>query len=246
MRAPSLFAALAFFFFAADARAVRPFVTDDARVVGKGHIQLETWWRRDRGGLQHWAVAAVGPNDRTELSFGFVHGMAKPADAKPAYSIAGPLIQGKFLVHEALPNSWPGLAAIFGAVAPGGTGGFVSPGWTLFSYLSFTESLFREDGLLIHANVGFAGSSVTNSRFSWGIGTEFHVYDPLHLVAEIYSGDPYIAGASGTTQFGARFYFSDHLQLDLTGGVGLFADKREDVTPPFVGTGLRIVSHSLW
>ena len=31
-------------------------------------------------------------------------------------SIAGPIAQGKFLLHEAIPNHLPGVAAIFGVL----------------------------------------------------------------------------------------------------------------------------------
>lgn len=227
-----------------DAHAVRPFVTDDARVVGKGHVQLETWWRRDDAGLQHWAVAAAGPTDRIELSLGFVHGVAN--EKKPTYSIAGPLFQGKFLVHAAQPNRWPGIAAVFGVIPPWGMGGFESDSWTLFSYLCITELLFDDERVAIHGNLGFAGTSSTASRFSWGVATEIRIIGLLHAMGELYSGDPYIAGVSGTTQFGFRFVFSDHLQLDATAGLGVFADRKEDIAPPFVGTGVRLVSHEWW
>lgn len=230
---------------AREAGAVRPFVTDDARVVGRGHAQLETWWRRDPAGMQHWMFGAIGPNDRMELSLGMVHGV-NHEQTLPQYSISGPLLQGKLLVFETQKNAWPGVATVFGAITPWGTGGFEPPGWTGFAYVAVTESLFDADRVLLHVNFGYAGTSLRPVQFSWGFATEIRVWSVVHAIGEVYSGDPYIAGISGASQFGIRFAFNDHLQLDLTGGVGLFAERHEDVMPPFVGTGVRLVTHQLW
>ncbi|MFN7133113.1 MAG: hypothetical protein ACK4N5_13625, partial [Myxococcales bacterium] len=43
------------------ALAVRPFITDDARVVGGAQAQLETFSRLDPVSLQHWALVGFGP-----------------------------------------------------------------------------------------------------------------------------------------------------------------------------------------
>ncbi|MFN3385220.1 MAG: hypothetical protein ACK42Y_01370 [Candidatus Thermochlorobacter sp.] len=37
---------------------VRPFITDDARVVGDRLAQLESWYRQDKESLQQWFLAA--------------------------------------------------------------------------------------------------------------------------------------------------------------------------------------------
>lgn len=44
------------------ARAVRPFITDDARVVGLRYAQAEAW--------QQWDMLAYGPTKWLELSVG--------------------------------------------------------------------------------------------------------------------------------------------------------------------------------
>lgn len=244
-RARTALLACALGLFAREASAVRPFVTDDARVVGKGHVQLETWWRRDPDGMQHWMFGAVGPNDRMELSLGMVHGV-NHEKIHPTYSVSGPFAQMKLLVFESRANRWPGVATVFGVITPWGSGGFEPPGWTGYAYVALTESLFDRDRVLVHLNFGWAGTSLRPVQFSWGAATELRVWGPIHAIGEVYSGDPYISGISGASQFGVRFAFNDHLQLDVTGGVGLFADRREDVMPPFFGTGVRLVSHELW
>jgi hypothetical protein len=56
------------------AHAIRPFITDDARVVGAHLLQLETWVQADAEQLQHWVLPAFGPTERIELTLGAVHG----------------------------------------------------------------------------------------------------------------------------------------------------------------------------
>src|SRR5687768_6023489 len=100
------------------ARAIRPFITDDAHVVGQGHLQLETYWRRDANSLQHWLLPAFGPTDWLELTIGGVHGVngLRQHPDKPSYSIANPIVQGKFLLLESIPNRPPGLAVVVGGI----------------------------------------------------------------------------------------------------------------------------------
>jgi hypothetical protein len=236
------------------AAAVRPFVTDDAHVVGAGHVQLESWFRGDPNTMQHWAVAAVGPNDRMELSVGFVHG-ANNATGQHRYSISGPLVQGKFLIFHVEPNRWPGLAVAFGFLPPWGTGGFEPTSITGFAYLALTESLFDKDRVLLHLNLGYFGATKSDSlapddprgtalaALTWGVGTEIRIVGPWHAIGELYSGDPYARGGSGAVQGGFRFFFSDHLQWDVTTGAGVFGDTP---SAPFFGSGVRLVSHALW
>ncbi len=54
---------------------VRPFITDDARVVGHRLAQVETWFRGDKEAAQQWLMLAYGPTSRVELSLGGVLGL---------------------------------------------------------------------------------------------------------------------------------------------------------------------------
>lgn len=225
--------------------AIRPFVTDDARTVGKGHLQLETYWRRDRKSLQHWLLPAVGPTDWLELTLGAVHGFDLE-ERKPRYSLGGPILQGKFLLREAVPNHLPGAAVVVGGFVPAGRGDFKPPGWNAFSYLAVTQALFKEDDFLVHANVGVSAVSAPDldpAKVTWGIGAQVETIYDFHLIGEIFSGDPYVQGAGGAYQAGFRIIFNDHLQLDGTWGGGLWGDT---VLPVWFSSGVRIVSHELW
>lgn len=229
---------------AGPAHAIRPFITDDAHTVGRGHLQLETYWRRDKDSFQHWMLPAIGPVEWMELTLGGVHGVAQLRQpGKPSYAIAGPLVQGKFLLHPTVPNELPGLGVVVGAIPPLGRGGFEAPGASGFAYLAATQAFFKEDDFLIHANVGVSAISapgIDPAKVTWGIGTQVETVFDFHLIGEVFSGDPYVQGAGGAYQLGFREIFNDHLQLDFTFGGGLWGDSP---LPPWFSSGVRIVSH---
>ncbi len=238
--------ALALLAWSSRAHAIRPFITDDARVVGRGHLQLESWWRRDKESMQVWAFPAFGPTDRLELSMGGVVGTSQKT-GKSTFALSMPLVQAKFLVRETTPNGLPGVALSVGGIPPIGRGGFESDGLAYYSYLAVTESLFHEEGVLIHANVGAAGAAFGEGKarvqLTWGVGTQVRLIGDFHGVFELFSGDPYAPSLGGAIQAGFRHIFNDHLQLDATMGSGVFGDTP---LPFWVSSGVRIVSHELF
>lgn len=239
---------------AAPAGAVRPFITDDARVVGKHQMQVESWVRYDMHSLQHWIVPAVGPIAPLEVTLGAVHGIAIDPDRK--YSFAAPLLQAKFLIHPAHPNDIPGLAIIGGTFLPFGFGGFESPP-SGFVYAAVTEVLGEDDDILIHANIGFAGAQLQRPaannprelekheryRSTWGVATQIHLYRAANLAAEVFSGDPYAEVGGGACQGGIRWVLSPNIQLDTSGGGGIYGTPR---MPIWGSVGFRMVSGKLW
>lgn len=215
-------------------------------MAGARQLQLETWWRRDKTSFQHWALVSYGPNDFLELTAGGVYGIAE-LPGRPDWSFNFPLVQGKILLTEARPNSWPGVALAVGAVPPVGTGAFKPTGWSGFAYLAATESLFDEERLIFHANLGTyvleandgarAAASIT-----WGVASQLRVVGGFHLAGEVFSGDPYLTSSGGAMQGGVRYIFSDQLQLDASVGTGVFG---ETLLPIWATSGVRLVSHPL-
>jgi hypothetical protein len=238
---------------APSAYAVRPFITDDARVVGKHQAQLETWVRYEKTSLQHWIVPAIGPIAPLEVTMGGVHGIV--IEPNQRYSIAAPFLQAKLLLHEAKPNQLPGVALIAGTFLPFGFGGFESPP-SGFIYTAVTQ-VIGDDALLFHGNLGFAGAQVEERssntplerekharyRFTWGLATQLRLYRAVNLAAEVFSGDPYAEVAGGAVQGGFRFVLSNNVQLDSTAGSGVWGDQQMS---GWVSTGLRVVSDRLW
>ena len=114
--------------------------------------------------------------------------------------------------------------------------------WSGFAYAAWTESLFDKERVLIHANLGISTSSEVTVG-TWGLGTQIRMIGGLHAVMEIFCNDPYAGKIGGAYQAGFRHIVSDSIQIDLTGGSGLFGS---DQINSFVGMGVRFVSDKLW
>jgi hypothetical protein len=224
---------------AVPALAVRPFITDDARVVGRHQAQMETWMRGDRHALQHWALTSFGPIAPLEVTIGAVHGLTFQNGSR--YSIAGPLLQAKYLIRRPETNSWPGIAVSGGAFAPVGNGGFKVHGWDSFGYVAVTESLAEGDAVLIHGNAGVVNSH-NGRKATWGAGTQVRVRGGFHIVSEIFSGDPYAESSGIAFQGGFRHFFSEYIQVDATIGSGMSGQPR---LPVWGTVGLRMVTPPL-
>jgi hypothetical protein len=232
--------------------AIRPFVTDDARVVGAKLAQLETWALIDEAQAAQSALFALGPTPWLELTLGSVQGVAY-AGAGRGFSITGPIAQGKALVLTPVDGGRPGLALAAGVLPPWGYGRFVPPGLGAFAFAAATESLFDE-GLLIHANLGYATADEPDGRkgtVTAGIGAQVRVLGGFHGVGEVYYADPYDPTLTvPATQIGFRYIFSDQVQVDGTFGAAFDPGGREDATTSGTrvwGTlGVRLVSPELW
>ncbi|MDX2023597.1 MAG: hypothetical protein SF187_25390 [Deltaproteobacteria bacterium] len=255
------------------AHAIRPFVTDDARVVGKRLAQLETWLLVDRLAYEHNALAAYGPTDWLELTAGFVHG-ANHTGAVRGYSISGPILQAKALIIAAQDNGWPGLAVAAGTLAPAGTGSLKAPGWGGFVYAAATESLWNE-AVLIHVNLGFAaadngsnasgsggdqgsaspgglsasGGNRASTLTTSGIGVQTHLFAGLHSATEVFYGDPFDPRTDyPAMQLGLRYIFNDNVQMDGTFGSTLVTVPGASQNERFerwASVGIRLVSPKL-
>lgn len=225
------------------ARAVRPFITDDARVVGGGYLQLESWVLVDAHATEHWITFGFGPVGPLELTAGFVWGgQYEGPEAGPA--VQGPLLQAKVLAHETRPDRFPGVAVVLGTLAPTGAGAFAGERWTSFAYLAVSQSFFGDD-LLFHLNVGLSVESHTDAppQPLAGFGFQARVIGPLALLGEIVLGDalaPEVTG--GAMQVGYRLLFSEEVQLDGTFGYGLWGESGEW----WVTSGIRLVMPRLY
>lgn len=222
--------------------AVRPFITDDARVVGWRLGQYESWLRFDKHAYQHWNMVAFGPSNRWEFALGFVHGLASSETKQRHYSYAIPLVQAKFLINEYKPNKAPGIAVAAGTFLPGGIGEFKAPGFGGFAYLALTQSFGEKDKYLFHGNIGVNHVKYPTSNYTvltWGFGTQIRTFGGLHLVGEVFSGDPYVPGSGMAYQAGFRHFISDLFQLDITIGQGIAGENQ---LPFWGGVGIRLVT----
>jgi hypothetical protein len=180
---------------------VRPFITDDSRVVGDRLAQLESWVRFDKEAGQHWILGAYGPNKKLELTLGGVYGYQVENESKKTMSYALPLLQAKFLFKEYQPNKAPGVGMVVGTFLPVGQGTFKPAGYGTFGFLTISQCLGEGEKFLFHGNFGGNYLHVDGSNnliSTWGLGTQIKAYKGIHLVAEVFSGDPYIPG-TGTS-----------------------------------------------
>ena len=222
--------------------AVRPFITDDAAVVGRRLAQLETRLMFDRFGGGHWAMLAYGPHERVEVAVGGVWGydrLLQPKRTEIGY--AAPLVEVKYLFRDYNTDKFPGVALVGGTFLPAGRGDFAPPGPGAYSYLALTQCFGKDERVLLHGNLGVNYLRVGGKddfAATWGLGTQIKAYKGLHLVGEVVSGDPYIAGSGLLYQTGVRYFVSDLLQLDATLGQGLAGENK---VPFWAGLGARMV-----
>ncbi len=232
----------------APAHAIRPFVTDDARVVGEKLAQLETWAVFNRHLAEHNVLAALGPTDFLEVTLGFAHG-SRLQGPERGYSITGPLVQTKALLFPAIDGGRPGLALSGGVFPSVGRGSFVRGGNTGFLFLALTESL-RQERVLIHANLGVTFEGKSEALVTAGVGLQAQLVGALHGVAEVYYGDPYDPHADfPALQAGFRYVLSERVQFDGTFGSTLLRVTRDTghtQTEQWCTIGLRLVTAELW
>lgn len=220
---------------------VRPFITDDARVVGHRLGQVESWLRVERSNAQLWTLGAIGPRNDLEFTMGALLGYEASESGRLEHSYALPLLQAKYLVRPYAHGQGPGLALVAGTFLPFGTGAFQPPGYGAFSFATVSQCVGRKEDLLLHLNLGANYLYIDNENTlipTWGLGSQVRFLGGWHWVGEVFSGDPYIPGSGISYQTGLRYFMSDKLQLDATVGEGLAGDK---VLPFWTSAGVRWV-----
>jgi hypothetical protein len=210
------------------ARAVRPFVTDDARIVDEGQVELETWpeLAMTRGDL--WfgynLVAGVSLTPWIEL----IAGGGVGVDEGGRFTAANPVFQPKLLFVRAQDNGVPGLALVVGVTLPFGRGVMYDDATGVYVVAPVTSRLF-DDWLQVHVNFGASiarrgellpDRTRTTARAFWGLGADLGLgRRDVRMILEAYAGDPFHAlGPKIAMQGGFRWLQSDLLNLDVTFG----------------------------
>jgi hypothetical protein len=238
-----LILAIATFLAVPHARAVRPFITDDAAVMGFRRSELASWIFASKTGTEFWHSANFGLTNWAELTVAGFWGYSKPAndELRRKFSYTLPLLQTKILLRDYVPNGLPGVTLAFGSDLPFGKGAFVPGGYGAFGFLSLTQCFGNDENVLVHANIGgtyLREEGINHHGLTWGLGTQIKAYKGMHGIAEIVSGDPYIHGAGFAYQLGIRQFVSDALQIDVAFGKGLGGENR---MPSWITAGMRYV-----
>jgi hypothetical protein len=208
--------------------AVRPFVTDDARIVYKGQLGTETYGgvtmvKGDKPAFEARTLEGVGITDRFELTaggFGFTYqdNHTRPLDL---------LIQPKYILHSSL-GAIPSISVAAATLFPlsgnrqhwdGYAMAHVS--WFLFTPDAETDPY--DNNLAIHLNLGAktrydAGPGTFQSKLYWAAG--FEVITPVtrdvRFLGEVFNGDPFsFEEKFPAYQTGFRWYTSPMVQVDL-------------------------------
>lgn len=223
-----LLASFAVYFSTEDALAVRPFVTDDARIVYKGQLVTETYGgvtmvKGDKPAIEARTLEGLGITDRFELTaggFGFTYqdNQARPLDL---------LIQPKYVLQSSL-GAIPSISVAAATLFPlsgnrqhwdGYAMAHVS--WFLFTPDADTDPY--DNDLAIHLNLGAksrydAGPATFQSKLYWAAG--FEVITPVtrevRFLGEIFNGDPFSYEEKFPAfQTGFRWYKNPMVQIDL-------------------------------
>lgn len=220
------------------AYAVRPFVTDDARIADYGQIESESWMEvthaekefGDSPGFN--TMLGITPLDWLEIIAGT--GGARSSNGK--WAVANPVIQTKFLFTQAQNDGSPGYALTTGATFDAGqttlaagstTDEAVNPKYQLgdnYYAIGLMTHRLLDDTVQLHINLGLRAEHQTGLglllRPYWGIGLDAEVLrKDIHAIAEAYAGDPLQYNAPQYAgQFGARWIYSDYVNVDLTFG----------------------------
>lgn len=213
---------LAMILAAGDARAARPFVTDDARVVDQGGCQIETFYKEQRAysGSEFWFLPACNP-----------FGLELTAGANRIEDERSAVLQGK-TVLKPLETNGSGYALAVGAFHsnPQAGSNFWSP------YVNGIASFsFLDDRAVVHANFGaIRDRDINRDRATWGIGLEALLVAPrLYGILESF-GQSY---DKPTLHGGLRYWIVlNRFQVDSTLG-----NQNGDPPQRFYSVGLRIL-----
>lgn len=196
------------------ARAARPFVVDDARIVDKGACQIETWHRANAdSGAENWALPACNPFGRVEITFGG-GSLSSPAGARDQTDYQ---VQAKTLFKPLEINGW-GWGVAAGVVRHADINLQPNLIGNYYFYVPISRSL-ADDRVVLLANLGGLDNRDIGRRgFSWGLGAELYLTPRVMLAAETY-------GATGFDRFaqvGVRLWVvPDHVQIDASYGGNL-------------------------
>ena len=199
---------------APSAHAARPFNTDDARLVDKGHCQVETFYKEQRtySGSEFWVLPACNPSLLPNE-----HGAELTVGGNRIEGERNTIVQAKLLFKELQANGF-GLA---GSVGSFGGDAYVN-GIASFSFL--------DDRAVVHTNLG----TLQGVGMTGGIGLEALLAAPrVYGILETFGQ----RGDQPTLHYGLRFWvIPNRFQVDATRG-----DRSGDPNTHFYSVGVRIL-----
>jgi len=210
-----------------NAHAVRPFVTDDARIIDYGQLELESWLETTRADGRYSPapgfnfIGGISVNDWLQ----FLAGSGIGLDSNGDTTVSNPMLMGKVLLKAAELDGTPGYAISAGTTFNRGRGEGLYDDGRVFSLVGMTTYRLLDDALNIHLNLGSRTDSPkgakSKSRVFWGAGIDAEAFsEETRVVAEVFAGDPLELNAPKVAmQTGLRWIYSDYTQLDVMFGL---------------------------
>ena len=216
---------------ASPARAARPMITDDARLVDPKACQVESWLRVNRGRADElWAIPSCNPTGKLELALG-----GSLLRDGSGLSTGNSLAQAKTLFRPLVTNGFGWGLAIGVAHDPaiGTTANLID---NYYAYVPASLSL-ADDAVVVHLNLGaLHDRQAHDTRGTWGLGTEVRLSGRTQFIAETF-------GESGSRPFGHAgvrvWLIPDRLQADTTLGLRLGGAAQAE---RWISVGLRWLS----
>lgn len=204
------------------AHAVRPMITDDARIVDAKACQLESWVKKNPDSTEIWALPACNFTGNLEFTLG-----EATTEAAGRTQTTDAVVQGKILFKTMDINGW-GTGLTAGTVRHPHAN---ARDWYAYMPISFS---FRDDAGVVHANLGWLREGETRrNRLTWGLGTEAQLAERTWLIAETFGQDQ----GKPFHQLGLRHWLvPDRVQLDATYG------NRNGGGERWFSIGLRLLS----
>lgn len=230
-----------------NAEAVRPFVTDDARVVYQGQIEVENYAgmtlnRNEKPSIEARSLQGTSVTDRLEIiagGFGFNYqgNQAQLLDL---------LVQPKYVVYRsfgAIPSISIAAATLFplsGNRQQWNNYAMAHASWFLFNPQDSPDPY--DNGLAIHVNLGTkgqydAGLGRQVNKLYWAAAFEVITFTrEIRFLGEVFNGDPFsYEGTFPAYQTGFRWYKSPRVQMDM-----VFRGVRDGTERSRAATGTEI------
>ncbi|MCL1926601.1 MAG: hypothetical protein FWF95_05635 [Syntrophorhabdaceae bacterium] len=210
-----------------DAYAVRPFFTDDARIVDHKACHVENGIQVGRDSTEYRMMPGCNFTGNLELTFGAAlssyDGITRTTDV---------LLQGKTLFKTLETNGWGGGVSVGNSLDPRIHHTAIG---NLYINVPMSFSLF-DDRIVTHTNLGWLREKeIGRDRMTWGLGAEVKLIERFWLIAETFGrnyGKPFY-------HVGFRYaLIPGHAEIDTAYGDRFGHNTREQ----WVVVGLRLVS----
>jgi hypothetical protein len=211
-----------------EALAVRPFVTDDARIVYKGQLETESFGgitlsRGNKPGFEIRSLQGTSVTDRLEIiaggmGFQYAENKLTPDDL---------VLQPKYVLYRSFGRI-PSVSVAPALLMPLGGNRQL---WNSYAMAHISWFLFTppgsadpyDNGLAIHVNLG------TKSQYNAGLGGRYTskpywaagfevitINREIRFLGEVFNGDPFSFDEEFPAyQAGFRWYKSPNVQWDL-------------------------------